>query len=445
MRILIEPSGYTMNNHGDSAMLFMALERLRFCYPDAILHIVNAEPDELQTRDSRVSTIAPADRNSFFQNIIPGRLLRLLSTKLADTLVKLERRLLFELTTLRLLLARLRRQLVRTAIGSNVEHGNPKSFYEQLQASDVMILTGGGALNDEFWNHALTLLDEMELAVRSGKKVYLFGQGIGPIERADLRARAQQVLPTVTGICLREGLQSLPLLKSLGVPAERIQVTGDDAIEFALPHTPARLGGDIGINFRLAFYSGIDTAQAENLGAGIRSAAETLNAPLTPVPISRYKDADDLQDVHRFILGQELPESARQRETVEDVIRAAGRCRVVVTGSYHAAVFALSQGISAVCLARSQYYVGKFLGLQDQFRDGCEVVLLDRIAPEALAEHIRNVILHTWDNAERTRPFLLQAARSQMHLSRTAYLKIAGEMNGGQCRVADRAMSAVQY
>jgi polysaccharide pyruvyl transferase WcaK-like protein len=50
---------------------------------------------------------------------------------------------------------------------------------------------------------------------------------------------------------------------------------------------------------------------------------------------------------------------------------------VVVAGSYHAAVFALSQGIPVVALVKSPYYVNKMVGLGDQFGAGCEIVRLD--------------------------------------------------------------------
>ena len=59
-------------------------------------------------------------------------------------------------------------------------------------------------------------------------------------------------------------------------------------------------------------------------------------------------------------LGEEEPCDPRA------IIKRIGRCRVVVTGSYHVAVFALSQGIPAICLANSEYYEIKFRGLADQ-------------------------------------------------------------------------------
>ena len=45
-----------------------------------------------------------------------------------------------------------------------------------------------------------------------------------------------------------------------------------------------------------------------------------------------------------------------QCRSAEQVVRMAGRCRTVFTGSYHAAVFALAQGTPVVAIAASPYY-----------------------------------------------------------------------------------------
>ena len=47
-----------------------------------------------------------------------------------------------------------------------------------------------------------------------------------------------------------------------------------------------------------------------------------------------------------------------------------------MTGAYHAAVFALAQGIPVVCLSNSPYYLAKFQGLEDLFGVGCTIVTL---------------------------------------------------------------------
>jgi colanic acid/amylovoran biosynthesis protein len=125
------------------------------------------------------------------------------------------------------------------------------------------------------------------------------------------------------------------------------------------------------------------------------------------------------------VLGKEPSPADLKMESVTDVIRAAGRCRVVVTGSYHAAVFALAQGKSAVCIARSSYYAGKFQGLRNQFGDGCQVVSLECArGPELLSDAIRSA----WSRADEVRPDLLQAAQEQIARSWFAHAVMAAEL-----------------
>jgi colanic acid/amylovoran biosynthesis protein len=105
-----------------------------------------------------------------------------------------------------------------------------------------------------------------------------------------------------------------------------------------------------------------------------------------------------------------------------DLIRQIQRCRVVMTGSYHAGVFALANGIPTIGLAKSAYYVDKFLGLADMFGSGCEVVRLDQQDhPEAL----RRALDRLWHAAPEIRPALLASAEQQIAAGHAAYRRIS--------------------
>jgi polysaccharide pyruvyl transferase WcaK-like protein len=118
-------------------------------------------------------------------------------------------------------------------------------------------------------------------------------------------------------------------------------------------------------------------------------------------------------------------------DTPLKVIKQISLCRVVVTGAYHAAVFALAQGIPVVCLAKSRDYVAKFLGLEDQFGRGCETIFLDE--PDAL-EKLADAIGRTWQSAELVRRPLQEAARSQIQLSWEAYEQVRDLQNSHRAR-----------
>jgi colanic acid/amylovoran biosynthesis protein len=103
------------------------------------------------------------------------------------------------------------------------------------------------------------------------------------------------------------------------------------------------------------------------------------------------------------------------------VIKQVALCRVVVTGAYHAAVFALAQGIPVVGLAKSTYFVNKLLGLEDQFGEGCQTVFLNE--PD-LPRRLYNAIEIAWISADRNRGKLQTAAIRQIELSRRSYERI---------------------
>jgi polysaccharide pyruvyl transferase WcaK-like protein len=105
-------------------------------------------------------------------------------------------------------------------------------------------------------------------------------------------------------------------------------------------------------------------------------------------------------------------------DTPQLVIDRIGECRIVVTGSYHGAVFALAQGIPVVALVKSTYYANKMLGLVQQFGVGCELVRLDE---DALSERLTAAIDRAWADAERVRPRLLGAAAEQIERGPSAY------------------------
>jgi colanic acid/amylovoran biosynthesis protein len=103
------------------------------------------------------------------------------------------------------------------------------------------------------------------------------------------------------------------------------------------------------------------------------------------------------------------------------VIRRTSECRLVVTGSYHAGVFALAQGIPVVALAASDYYRDKFFGLADQFGAGCRVL---EMRMPGFASQLGPVIGEFWHRAPALRPGLLRAAENQIKAAQAAYQEL---------------------
>jgi colanic acid/amylovoran biosynthesis protein len=411
-RIILEPGSYGCHNMGDVAMMQVAVTRLNELWPHAQIEVVTAQPDLLSHYCPSVSPLSVNARNAWLsgRSLIDG-IHRKLPARISASLQNVERQLWLRCPEVTELGVQLKAKLRHRILDS------PSNFRKQLTRADLLVVSGMGGLNDAFADSAFPLLDELEFALQAGIPVFAFGQGIGPIADTALLARAGAVLPRLALISLREGYTGLPLLESLGVPQDRIFVTGDDAIEVAYDRRPLSIGSLIGINLRLAGYAGTGEAIVDKLREPLHHAARMLNSSLISVPISLHRSDSDIVSVNKLLGGQRHgPQAAI--DAPEDVILQIGRCRIVVTGSYHGGVFALAQGIPIVGLVQSTYYEQKFTGLQQQFPGGCRIIDFRRPVNSG---DIQNMICDLWESAEQVREPLLKAAVHQVELSRAAY------------------------
>jgi colanic acid/amylovoran biosynthesis protein len=208
----------------------------------------------------------------------------------------------------------------------------------------------------------------------------------------------------------------------LGVDPARIMVTGDDAIEMAYVIRPKVLGVGIGVNARVSDYSGVDSQILDRIREAVRDASASLGAPLIPVPISHVPGEEDIRSIGKLMDSSDPELSlASGLKTPIEVIRQIQRCRLVVTGSYHAGVFALASGIPVVGLAKSSYYRDKFLGLADMFAVGCETVALDK--PDCPTS-LRDAIHRLYASAQTIRPCILSSAERQIAAGHACYHRI---------------------
>ncbi len=304
--------------------------------------------------------------------------------------------------------------------------GPVRAFVDEIRAADFLVACGQGTLSDAGGgSSARLLLDTVAVAVHAGIPAAMLGQGVGPLADPDLLVHAGAILPHVALIGLREERRGWPLLRSLGVSAERIYSTGDDAIEPAYVARQERPGRSLGIHLRIAPLAAHAAARLDAIRTTLRWAAAAYGAPLVPLPISQHAiGANDASTIRRLLAGlDDASDGGAALDTPAKVIAAAGRCRIVVTGAYHAAVFALAQGIPAVCLGSSDYYLHKFDGLLDLFGTGVTVVRLD--APD-LAAGLAAAIARAWEQADEFREPLLAAARRQIELGRALYDRVPG-------------------
>lgn len=410
MRILIDPGTTNCRNVGDVAVLQAAVARLRDFRPDATIDVLTAEPAELETH-------CP-------------------TTRAADEVAR--RRLLVREFDEAMPLSAARgrpldrfRGMVRGIGRTRGSRAATEALVRQLDDTDLFVACGQATLADADRVHALRLLRTALLAQRRGIPVAFFSQGIGPLTDPDVLALMGPILGSAVVVGVRERLTAPSILERLGLAADRIMVTGDDAIETACAARPAVLGTGLGVHMRIAPLAARSHETVERLRPILQRAAADHRASMIPLPISHHRGggAYDPATIRSLLAGyDDTSDGGAGLTTPALVTAAAGQCRVVVTGAYHAAVFALAQGIPAVCLGRSPYYLQKFHGLVDGFGPGCQVVELDD--PD-LAVTLRGAIERAWDQADALRPALLGAAQRRIDAGRAAYALLFRRLDSG--------------
>lgn len=419
MKILIDNSGYELKNEGDLAMLVVAANRFHQQYPNAEIQIMTVAAERLK---EILPYVTPINIKTCSQWVTPwglfGGFHKLLPGFLHAGLKKKESLLKIKYPDLSFWW--IKRRLSKR--GHNIEP--LKAYISTIKDADMVVATGGGYITDSFERHAIIVLQGLALAQSLGKFTAMFGQGLGPLKVESILFWAKKVMPNLECLALRESVYSKPYAQIVNISEDKVAVTGDDAISLVHTERALNLGNKIGVNLRVADYSGVADRDLEQFSVIIHELSEKINTELCAIPISSHSGDSDFYSIQK-ILGGDLP-SKTNFDTPLKVIKQVGMCRIVITGSYHAGVFALSQGVSVIAVVASDYYRYKFEGLANQFGGGCLIV--DRDMPE-FYDKFKIAVIEAWDNAEVIRPKLLDKAQEQIELSEAAYQKFYNVCN----------------
>jgi polysaccharide pyruvyl transferase WcaK-like protein len=404
VRILVDQSGYELLNIGDVAMLQSCVLRLQHQWPAAEIMVVSHAPERLPLYCPDAIGVGRTFADMPSIQFLP-RKLRLASEQGWKTSAPY-------------FCGRFGHQRAIPV--------RPRTAVRAVQAADLVVASGGGYVTDTWWWHAAGVFSLLSLAQRLGKPTAMFGQGIGPIGRRALRAQAGAVMPKVKLLGLREDRIGRDLALALGTAPGRVTLTGDDALE--LIDGPGAANGDaLGVNVRVSGYAGVDSAVATAVGDAVLEAAADAGAPVIGLPVSRYPVDADIGAL-RVLFHRAHSPAGIDLEDLDSpgaLAAAAARCRAIVTGSYHAAVFALAQGVPAVCVTKSSYYDAKFGGLQALFPSACSVISLGE--PDCAA-NLRTMILQAWQTPAPARAAAREAAVRLREAGRAAYARFRAEV-----------------
>jgi polysaccharide pyruvyl transferase WcaK-like protein len=404
-RILVQTGSYELDNLGDQSMIRAAVDRLHERLPSARFSIVSRHSESLNEIVPGAVNI-PVENRGGWRWVRSGYLALRRTFPDADPLLRRFFPATFE-KALRLKAARLVNQAV-------------------LAETDFLLLTGGGYFTDVFPGQAWAALERMRAASAMGIPFAIVGHGFGPLRNQALLDAAAELLPKATLIGLRERPESVAILGQLGVSPQRIIVTGDDSVEMSWSSRSDSPGEALGVNLRVAPYAGTTETDLRKLRDALRAFVAGMRADLIALPVcisDSVESASDARVIDKLI--SQIVDDHCQLDapgSLRDIIAQISRCRAVVTASYHAAVFALSQGIPVVAIEGSEYYRLKFAGLIDHFGEGCRMISLSAQDFEAALEAALHEI---WATADLLRPHLLAAAERQVEAGQFAYDRLA--------------------
>lgn len=410
MKIVIQPGGITCLNVGDEAMLEVAYGRLRAIWPQAEIHVLTVAPDILRRNLPGAIPLSPKGRTECFDIRLFGRFSKP-EYPFWKMFGGLEEWAFRHVPAVAALGASTKLRVRGREAAARVISG--------IRSTDLFVFSGAGMITDAFADEARESLELLHLAKRFGARTAILGHMFGPVNKPELKAVCQRVLPEVDLISVRERLTSLPFLAACGVRIERVRVAGDETLELILESqvTPQSRNA-LGINVRASYYSGVTDATTPLLSAAIHRISKQFNARLEPLAITHNAEDDDMATLRAIDSGIARSTQPAGPQTALALAHHIASCRIVIAGSYHAAVFALAQGIPAIGLAFGPYYEAKFKGLRDLFGDGCRYV--DGTKP-GWDEELQRTASDLWTNAFSWQEKLLEAAKQQIAIGKDVY------------------------
>ena len=425
-------------NMGDVAMLQVAVDRLLSLWPDAQIEVLTESPSNLARYCPGAKPLPRAGCECWVgDRVLLGQYHQFLPEWASLRLSGLKRSVGLHSPRLLELLIRLR---LRLRDGSG-RRGDFQLFLEALKNTDLLVVCGSGGFADSGREWNFSILGTMEAAIRRRIPVVMFGQGMGPLNDPNVLSRARDVFPGITLITLRGSRGGLPLLESIGVTPASVLTTGDEAIELAYAARVKAPGDAVGINLRVASYAEVKSDIIEKVASVLQEFARRHKTALLPIPIAVHEYARDHETIRQLLAGfDNESDGGLSLDTPLMLVKQTARCRIVVTGAYHVAVFALAQGIPVVCLSNSAYYLAKFQGLEDLFGLGCAIVMLSE--PDWQGR-LATAIETTWNSAGAVRLPLLHSAARQIEESRAAYRRVRDVLGSSQTQptLSERAQA----
>ncbi len=247
-----------------------------------------------------------------------------------------------------------------TAEKYDVRAVDRKSFaaiWREIGRCDMLISGGGSLLQDATSNRSiLYYLTIIRLALLRGKKVFIYSQGIGPVNAPRNRKRVAAALKRVHGIVVRDA-SSKELLVSIGLPPERVEVACDPVIGMnAVPLEEGekilREAGFANPDGKTVIGFAIRERRAESpfideLETAVRRLREERNAKIVLIPFFYAEDEAVIEELSRRV-GTEDVTCIRRKCMTEEMMSLIGNMDVLVGVRLHSLIYAAIMSVPMI-------------------------------------------------------------------------------------------------
>lgn len=233
-----------------------------------------------------------------------------------------------------------------------VDRMAPLAILRAVRRCDMLISGGGSLLQDVTSNRSIRYyLAIIRLAKFFGKKVFIYSQGIGPIDRAENRRATAKALRNADGIVVRDE-KSAALLEEIGIPREKVVITADPVIRMKKPdkNVGAEIlaragvdGGKLTVGWAIRERH-LDSAFVREVSEGIRYLKENYDAESVLIPFHYEEDRAVCTELAQRTGAKCLTE----KYLSEDMLSIIGNMDVLVGVRLHSLIYAAIMGVPII-------------------------------------------------------------------------------------------------
>lgn len=236
-----------------------------------------------------------------------------------------------------------------------VERMSPGAILRAVRQCDMLISGGGSLLQDVTSSKSIHYyLFIIRLAKLLRKKVFIYSQGIGPIDHAFNRRATARALKKADGIVVRDE-RSAKLLEQIGLPQERIVITADPVIRMKRPDRMvgreilARAGikkdGRLTVGWAIR-EKNRDSTFVREITECIRWLRENYDAESVLIPFHYEEDREVCSVIAERTNG--AAKCLSEKYLSEDMLSIIGNMDVLVGVRLHSMIYAAIMGVPII-------------------------------------------------------------------------------------------------